>query len=229
MTGVALLALAATVAVAVGPPLRGRELDSVPTRKREVVLTLDAGDNARGAWRLVSALVRHKVPATFFLTGRWARENPKLARVIGSRFDVGNHTYSHAYLTRLGNSAVGSEIRRGAHAIRRFARVDPRPLFRFPYGDSDSRTIGIANRLGYVPIRWTVDTLGWMGAGQQTVAGAVRRVLAALRPGAIILMHVGAAGDGSTIDTRALPRLISAVRRRGYAFTSLAPRLRERR
>ena len=229
MTGAAILAVTAAVAVAVAPPLRGRELDRVPTRKREVVLTLDAGDNARGGRRAVAALVRHDVPATFFLTGRWARENRQLARVIGARFDVGNHTYSHAYLTRLDSSTVAGEIRRGAQAIRRFARRDPRPLFRFPYGDSDSRTIAIANDLGYVPIRLTVDTLGWMGAGGQTGAGAVRRVLAALRPGAIILMHVGAAGDGSTIDTRALPRVINAVRRRGYSFTSLAPRLRERR
>ncbi|MDQ3876447.1 MAG: polysaccharide deacetylase family protein [Actinomycetota bacterium] len=226
MTGAVIVALTAAVAVAVGPPLHGRELDRVPTRKREVALTLDAGDNARGAWRVVTVLVRQHVPATFFLTGRWARENRQLARVIGARFDVGNHTYSHPYLTRLDSSAVANEIRRGAQAIRRFARRDPRPLFRFPYGDSDSRTIAIANGLGYVPIRWTVDTLGWMGAEGQTVAGAVGRVLAALRPGAIILMHVGAAGDGSTIDTRALAKVISAVRRRGYSFTSLGRRLR---
>ncbi len=51
--------------------------------------------------------------------------------------------------------------------------------------------------------------------------GAVARVVASLRPGAIVLMHVGAAQDGSLVDTRALPAVIDAVRRRGYTFTTL--------
>jgi len=38
---------------------------------------------------------------------------------------------------------------------------DPAPLFRFPFGDANGRVIAIANQAGYVPVRWTVDTLGW--------------------------------------------------------------------
>jgi peptidoglycan/xylan/chitin deacetylase (PgdA/CDA1 family) len=215
MTGAAALVIALALAVSVAPPLRGRELDRLPTRKREVALTFDAGGEARGGWRLVTTLVRRKVSATFFLTGRWATENRQLARAIGAHFPVGNHTYDHPYLTRLASAAVASEIRRGAQAIRRFARRDPRPLFRFPYGDSDARTLRIANRLGYVSIRWTVDTLAWTGG--QTVAGAVERVVAELRPGVIVLMHIG-----TSVDARALPRVIDAIRRRGYRFTTLA-------
>ncbi len=83
--------------------------------------------------------------------------------------------------------------------------------------------IAIANRLGYISIRWTVDTLGWMGGRGQTVSGAIQRVVYSLRPGAIILMHIGSAGDvdHSTIDAHALPGVIDAIRRRGYSFTTL--------
>lgn len=45
---------------------------------------------------------------------------------------------------------------------------------RFPYGDADARTIAIANQAGYVPVRWTVDTLGWEGtAGHITTSVVV--------------------------------------------------------
>lgn len=210
----AALAIASTLSVGIPPGLRGRELERLPTRRREVALTIDAGDVSAGGWRMVSALVRRRVPATFFLTGRWARQNPKLARAIGSTFVVGNHTWSHPPLTGLSSAAVAAEIRRGGQAVRRVTGRDTHPLFRFPYGASDARCLRIANDLGYVSIRWTVDTLAW--TGRQTVAGAVARVVSQLRPGAIVLMHVG-----PPVDTRALPRVIDAIVKRGYRFTTL--------
>jgi peptidoglycan/xylan/chitin deacetylase (PgdA/CDA1 family) len=42
-----------------------------------------------------------------------------------------------------------------------------------------------------------------------------------LEPGAIILMHLGVAHDGSLLDAEALPRVITLVRRRGYRFVGL--------
>jgi len=78
------------------------------------------------------------------------------------------------------------------------------------------------HKLGYVSVRWTVDTWGWMGLRLQSVAGARRRVLNHLVPGEIVLMHLGSSRDGSTIDSKALPGLIRAVRARGYRFVTLA-------
>ena len=49
----------------------------------------------------------------------------------------------------------------------------------------------------------------------------VRKVTAHLEPGTIVLMHLGAARDGSTIDADALPAVIRAVRARGYRFVTL--------
>lgn len=52
----------------------------------------------------------------------------------------------------------------------------------------------------------------------------VPRVLDGLRPGAIVLMHVGShPTDGSTRDADALPRIINALRRRGYKLVTLDP------
>ncbi len=70
--------------------------------------------------------------------------------------------------------------------------ASPAPLFTFPYGDVGARTIAVANRAGYVPVRWTVDTLGWEGtAGHISVGVVAAWVLAALRLGEIVLMRVG--------------------------------------
>jgi peptidoglycan/xylan/chitin deacetylase (PgdA/CDA1 family) len=200
----------------------GGEIERLQTSKKIIALTFDGGDNAGGAQRILATLGRRHVTATFFITGRWARRYPRLARVIGVHYAVGNHTYSHAPLPALTSAAVRAEIIAGARWIRRETLREPRPLFRFPFGDRDSRTIGIVHALGYQSVRWSLDTWGWMGpsAGQST-ATVVRRVSTRLRPGDILLMHLGSARDGSVLDAEALPAVIDTIERRDYHFVTL--------
>jgi peptidoglycan/xylan/chitin deacetylase (PgdA/CDA1 family) len=197
------------------------EIGRLPTHEKVVALTFDAGGNDAGAWRAVSTLVHDHVTATFFPTGRFVQQYPVLARQIGRHFAVGNHTYSHPNLTGLPSALVRQEIKRGQLWIHKETGRDPRPLFRFPFGARDSRTIGIARSLGYADVYWSTDTWGWMGRAQQSRTGVVRRVLTRVQPGEIVLMHVGAARDGSTLDTDALPAVIRGLRARGYRFVRL--------
>jgi peptidoglycan/xylan/chitin deacetylase (PgdA/CDA1 family) len=208
--------------LALPPAVVAGEVVRLPTRRHVVALTFDGGGNAEGAKGVLAVLRTEHAPGTFFLTGHFVRSYPLLARVIGRRYAVANHTVNHLDLRRLSTAAATREITRAQTMILHATGRDPRPLFRFPYGARDTRTLGIVRRLGYVSVRWTVDTWGWMGLSMQSVAGAQRRVLANLVPGEIVLMHLGSSRDGSTIDSRALPGVISAVRARGYRFVTLA-------
>lgn len=196
----------------------------IPTSRHVVALTFDAGANADGLASILNTLRRDNVRATFFLTGNFARDYPSAARAIAAAgYRIGNHTINHPHLTQLSDAAVRQQILGGASQITAITGANPAPLFRFPYGDADARTIAIANRLGYVPVRWTVDTLGWEGtAGHISAAVVVSRVLAALQPGEIVLMHVGSnPDDHTTFDADALPQIITQLRARGYSFVTL--------
>jgi peptidoglycan/xylan/chitin deacetylase (PgdA/CDA1 family) len=216
------LTVASVATAGVPPALEGKELTRLPTSKRVVALTIDCGGSAAGVASTLRTLRRTGATATFFLTGRFARTFPHRARRIARLYPVGNHSYSHAQLTWLSSAAVVADVRQAARAIRVAARRDPRPLFRFPFGDRDARTIGLVNGLGYVAFGWTVDTLGWQGrAAGRSVASILAQVRRSLRPGAIVLLHAGAATDGSTLDADALGRLIRFLRARGYELTTL--------
>jgi peptidoglycan/xylan/chitin deacetylase (PgdA/CDA1 family) len=206
---------------ALPPAIVAGELVRLQTRQQVVALTFDGGGNADAAKGVLAILRRERVPGTFFLTGHFVQTYPLLSRAIGRRYPVANHTVDHLDLRRLSTPAATREITRAETMIRRATGRDPRPLFRFPYGARDARTLGIVRRLGYASVRWTVDTWGWMGLTLQSVAGAQRRVLDHLVPGEIVLMHLGAARDRSTIDSRALPGVIRAVRARGNRFVTL--------
>ncbi|MDX6400909.1 MAG: hypothetical protein QOF27_1515 [Gaiellaceae bacterium] len=204
------------------PAIVAGELVRLQTRQHVVALTFDGGGNADAAQAVLAILRRERVPGTFFLTGHFVKTYPLLARRIGRRYPVANHTVDHLDLRRLSPSAATREIAQAQTMIERATGRDPRPLFRFPYGARDSRTLRIVRQLGYVSVRWTVDTWGWMGLHSQTVSGAGRRVLDHLVPGEIVLMHLGSSRDRSTIDSKALPGVIRAVRARGYRFVTLS-------
>jgi peptidoglycan/xylan/chitin deacetylase (PgdA/CDA1 family) len=208
------------------PPasLLGTDWAGVPTTRKVVALTFDAGGNAAGLASIRATLQSRNVPASFFLTGAWTRSFPAESnQVVVGGYLVGNHSDTHPYFTQLTSSQVDAQVRAGYDTIVRTAGADPRPLFRFPYGDVDSRVLTEVNRLGYVAVRWSVDSLGWQGtSGGMSTQKVTDRVVAAARPGAIVLMHLGSnPNDGTTLDAAALPGVIDRLRAAGYGFVTL--------
>jgi peptidoglycan/xylan/chitin deacetylase (PgdA/CDA1 family) len=208
---------------AVPDDLRGKDVTEIPTGDRVVALTFDAGANSAGLPSILGTLADQQVPATFFLTGQWVDDNPQGVAVIhadGHR--LGNHSMTHPHFPALPDQAIRDEVR-GAEERILAAGADPRPLFRFPFGDRDERTIAAVNDLGYVAVRWTVDTLGWRGtSGGMSAQEVADRAVNALRPGEIVLMHIGSnPEDGTTLDADALPDTIERMRAAGYTFVTL--------
>jgi peptidoglycan/xylan/chitin deacetylase (PgdA/CDA1 family) len=204
--------------------LAGKDLERLPTDRPIVALTFDAGANADAVGPILATLATERVAATFFLTGDFVRRFPaESGAIVTAGHRLGNHSATHPHFTSLTTSHLRDEVTRAEADIRSRAGGDPAPFFRFPYGDRDARTIAAVNDLGYVAVRWTVDTLGWQGTtGGRSAAEVTQRVLDTAQPGQIVLMHVGShPTDGSTLDADALPSVIAGLRQRGYSFVTL--------
>jgi peptidoglycan/xylan/chitin deacetylase (PgdA/CDA1 family) len=66
---------------------------------RKLAITFDDGPNPTMTPKLLDLLDRHKVRATFFVIGQYARQYPELLRETVARGHViGNHTDSHPNL-----------------------------------------------------------------------------------------------------------------------------------
>jgi peptidoglycan/xylan/chitin deacetylase (PgdA/CDA1 family) len=204
--------------------LIGRIPTTLPTRRRVVALTFDAGADDAGLPKIAATLHRFGVPATFFVTGHFARYYPGWTRTLAERYSVANHTMNHVDLNGLSDAQVRAEISDARRSIRAVSGRNPQPFFRFPYGVSSRRTLAIVNALGYAAVGWTADTAGWLGtSGGQSLSSVVGRAVDALRPGAILLMHAGSnPNDGTTLDADALATIIARIERRGYGFTTLS-------
>ncbi len=188
-----------------------------------VALTFDGGADSRGATSILATLRREGVPASFFVTGKFVTAYPDLVAQLAAVGPVGNHSWDHPHFPALSDAQVRSQLDTTRAKIAVTTGQVPAPLFRFPFGDSDSRTRALVAAQGYVAVGWTVDSLGWKGtSGGQSAASVVARVVGAARPGEIVLMHLGAnPDDNTTLDADALGQIISQLRAKGYSFVTL--------
>jgi peptidoglycan/xylan/chitin deacetylase (PgdA/CDA1 family) len=184
-----------------------------PARK-EVAFGFDDGPwSATGAF--VRMLERSHAQATFFLIGDQlsAAYRPTLLRELRDGDVLGDHTFTHPYLTRIGN--VRGQLQQTIHAIRTMTGYAP-CVFRPPYGAYDGTVLHTARSLGLATVLWNVDPGDYALPG---TAAIVQRVLAQVRPGSIVISHDGGGPRGETLA--AYPAIIATLRRRRYRIVTI--------
>jgi peptidoglycan-N-acetylglucosamine deacetylase len=167
--------------------------------------------------RLLDVLASEGVVATFFIQGRWAEAYPEAARRIARAGHlVGNHSYYHARMTFFSRAAVDDDVDRAERVIRRITRTDPRPWFRFPFGNGADRPalLDMLDARGYRHVGWDVDSKDWRR--DRTAAGLRRDVTHATTASGdetVVLFHTW---PRATIA--ATPGIIADLREAGARF-----------
>lgn len=195
-----------------------------PNQPPRVALTFDAGSDASAVSLILATLKAHHVRATFFLTGKFCEHFPKESRAIADAgMELGNHSYSHPHFTKLSDAAIRNQLTRGEAAITKICGRGTRPLFRFPYGDSDRRTCRTVASAGYQPIRWALDSLDAFGE-RKSADFVAARINNRVKPGYITLMHVSAIGTA-----QALPRIFAHLDAMGAQVVPVSDLLLQRK
>ncbi|MEU9517490.1 polysaccharide deacetylase family protein [Streptomyces sp. NPDC048224] len=175
---------------------------------------------------LIATLRRLKVPATVFMTGRWAEEYPDEARAIGRdpRFEIANHSYSHyAYtdgcygLPTVPEDRMRSDLERAYTAFAKAGVSNPMPYFRFPGGCYDRAALKELAATGVTAVQWDVVS----GDAFATDADAVtRQVLDGVRPGSVVVMHC--TRSAAPVTERVVRAVVPELRRQGYRFVKVS-------
>jgi peptidoglycan/xylan/chitin deacetylase (PgdA/CDA1 family) len=188
------------------------------SQHREVALTFDDGPGPYTP-AILAILDRENVPATFFEVGVLETYFHASTAAIVARGDpIGDHTESHAPMGELRPKAQRTQLLQDASAIGAYGAPFPR-LFRPPYGSWDPATLRLLHSYRMLMVLWSVDTNDYRRPGVQAI---IRAAVAGARPGVIILLHD--AGGNRTETVEALPRIIRALRARGYKLVTV-PRL----
>ena len=201
----------------------GDRLASRGLPAKTVALTFDDGPDPRWTPQVLDVLAREHVPATFFDVGSRVASHPGLVRrELRDGHEVGSHTFTHAALSSIAGWRENLELSMTQLAL---AGASGRTgvLLRPPYSSSpdavtarDLQTISQATHDGYLVVLADRDSEDWARPGWLRI---VANALPSGDEGAVVMFHDGGGNRAQTVQ--ALPRLIEALKARGYHFTTV--------
>ncbi|KLD78916.1 tetratricopeptide repeat protein [Xanthomonas hyacinthi] len=192
---------------------------------KTVVLSFDDGPHREYTDEIVAILKRYDVPATFFEVGRnlgkldadGKVELAPLASVsrelMEQGYTVGNHSLTHAQLSKETGAALRSQI---LDTDRMLRAVDAKraPLFRFPYGARNAEGMQILGEAGLKSVMWNVDSLDWADPVPESIVQRVLEQVGREQRG-ILLFH-----DIHARTVKALPQILDRLSADGYQFAA---------
>ncbi len=208
------------------------EIATLPP-KGQVALTFDDGPEPGQTEQIIEVLLRHQVPATFFLVASKALLHPELVQQIVAQpsLRIANHSWSHPNFHEL---SVPQQLREIDLAHATLSGSGPISYFRYPYGNSSCGADAHLHALGYRAVGWHVDSCDWAFDGDGSVndreallcgvarpfrADFVGHVASAVRArqGGIVLLH-----DIHPDTVKHLEALIVQLKKDGFSFHDLA-------
>ena len=145
-----------------------------------------------------------------------AKHPDRIREIYDAGHEIGNHTWSHGNLTRLGRDRIREEVRKTEEVLMRICGEKP-AVFRPPGGCWSESSIAVVEEMGYTCVLWSVDTRDWTMPGADSV---IRRVAGKTRGGDIVLFHD--LGDEKLPTPDALRVLLPQLREEGYEFVTVS-------
>ncbi|WDJ97429.1 polysaccharide deacetylase family protein [Xanthomonas campestris pv. incanae] len=182
----------------------------LPGQGPQVWLTIDDGPSDDTV-AMLDLLDAHRASATFFVVGERAAQRPELVREIMRRgHGIGNHSHSHpqAWFWALGPRRMAREIGDAQQALTAITGQPPR-LYRSVVGMTNPFVAAALRKHGLTRVAWSARGFDGVRCEPGTT---VARIVRDLSPGAIVLLHEGAAhGHNVTI----LRGVLEAMQARG--------------
>lgn len=148
-----------------------------------IALTFDDGPDAALTPHILNVLKDHNIRATFFVMGRHVPGNEALLRRMHAEgHEIGNHSWSHPYFTKIPLDQVREEINSTQAAITKSGVPAPQ-LFRPPYGDVNEAVIA---QIPLTIVRWNIDPEDWHPKKRDNMLG---HMAAFAKPGGVVVMH----------------------------------------
>lgn len=172
-----------------------RIVGNEPVKHHYVAFTFDDGPSYTTTPRVLNALDKYDIPATFFVVGRriigvkpdTRRNQAVLKDAIRRGYTIGNHTYSHPDLRHLSLARVRNEIERTSDAIAKYTGYRPY-LFRPPYGNVNNRVRNYLIGEEYIEVRWTTDSADFKIRNENTLVNRTLRSIVSWK-GGVVLWH----------------------------------------
>ena len=196
----------------------GNIVSHVSTDNKVVALTFDDGPTEGATGTILALLQQEGVKATFFLTGREIEANPaEASKIIAAGHQIGNHSYSHQRMVRMGYQTIINEVEKTNQLIRAMG-YKGEIVFRPPYGKKLFGLPYYLQQQGITTITWDVEPETDESIANDSHAIA-EHVLHSAKPGSIVLLHVMYKSRHASMES--VPEIIKGLKDKGYTFVTV--------
>ncbi|MBO1003759.1 polysaccharide deacetylase family protein [Pseudogracilibacillus auburnensis] len=209
----------------VPPSVSLHELPSSPIyrghpEKEMVALLINVSWGTEHIPTILTILNKKNVKATFFIEGKWAKENKNIVKMIVEQDHlIGNHAYNHPDMAHISVAEMRNQIENTNEIIEAITGYRPK-WFAPPSGSFNDQVVQTAHELEMETILWTVDTIDWKNP---SVSVMINRVIKNIHPGATILMHP------TEPVAQGLETLIDEIKQKEYEIGTIEHLLSEER
>jgi len=194
--GVLCLVLTMLLTAAMPTFTQAQVIKSGPPSCPAVALTFDLCPVRKGVGydqALIDYLIEQKIPATFFMSGKWMAKHDQQVRALLQIpfFEVGTHGEVHAHLPLHSTDEQRQEILGPIHLLKtKYSHNST--MFRPPYGEFNDETVNVVRALGLQFILWNVVS----GDPDPTLTAIQieNRLKRFVRKGSVIVMHANGKG-----------------------------------
>lgn len=182
--------------------------------KKQIALMINVAWGTEYILPMLEILEANDALTTFFVVGKWARQNENLVKEICSKGHLlGNHGHTDSVVyTELSQQEMEQGLKEVNDLIG--AATGQRPKYFTPHkGEYNALVLETVSRQGMRTVLWSIDTVDWNTPGVEKMKA---KILDNLHEGAIVLMH-------PTADTVILLKeVIPVIKNKGYSFVTLA-------
>ena len=183
--------------------------------KKAIALTFNISWGEEKVYEILKSLEKHKVRATFFVSGEWAERHPQIVDEITEHgHELGMLGYRYKNYLEQEISQVRKDILYAKEVFRKlgYEHID---YIRPPSGIFNEEIVDLAKSLELDVVHWSIASKDWENPGVEAI---VKEVLNAEK-GDIILFH---ASDVAKQTADALETIIPHFMSKNYSFVTIS-------
>ncbi len=221
----AVIFIASSSSVTAGQTNEPQVVEHGPRDSKMVALTFDACPTSKEDEydeRVMDILLKEKVPATLFMSGRWVEKNEDKVKFLAAQpqFEIANHAFWHPHMLEKDDERILRELKRTQAIIRKITGKRPK-YFRPPFGEVDDRLTKLAGQAGLVTVQYDIAS-GDPDPGLSAKRIA-RSVVNDAKGGSIVVFHMNKNGLHTA---EALPEVIRGLREKGFELVTVGEMLK---
>ena len=189
------------------------------TTQNTIYLTFDCGYENGNTEPILDALKKHDVKATFFVVGNFLETSPEIVkRMIAEGHTVGNHTYHHWDMSKIGEmEQFRQELESLEMLYRDTTGQELAKFYRPPQGIYSEKNLEMAQQLGYHTVFWSLAYVDWLQDDQPTSEQAYAKLIPRIHNGAVVLLHSTSQTNAAILDS-----LLTRWEEMGYSFGEIS-------